>query len=227
MNIVSRQEALVLGLKHYYTGVLCKNGHDAQRYTTCGGCVDCTKDRARKRKELDPEGYRQKCRQACTKWEKSDKGKTYRQTDRERELHRLSAKRRRAKDPAKVQDSNRQQYQKNREAIIAKKKEYWRQNPDIRRAARMSYEARKRNADGRFSASDIEALRFRQSLLCNGCLSDLTATGYHIDHIMPLSLGGSNRPDNLQLLCPTCNHRKHSKHPEEWEKIVRRIRSSN
>jgi len=44
--IVSRAEALELGLKRYYTGKPCKHGHVAERYVSGkakgkGGCVEC------------------------------------------------------------------------------------------------------------------------------------------------------------------------------------------
>lgn len=32
--------------------------------------------------------------------------------------------------------------------------------------------------------------------------------GMHIDHIKPVSKGGGNEPENLRLLCPTCNIRR-------------------
>lgn len=34
---------------------------------------------------------------------------------------------------------------------------------------------------------------------------------YHCDHILPLSLGGDTTPANLQILCPTCNLSKGAK----------------
>ena len=40
----------------------------------------------------------------------------------------------------------------------------------------------------------------------------------HVDYIMPLFQGGTNWPDNLQLLCPRCNRAKGSLLPETWAK---------
>jgi 5-methylcytosine-specific restriction endonuclease McrA len=37
-----------------------------------------------------------------------------------------------------------------------------------------------------------------------------------VDHVLPLSRGGSNGPENLQLLCPKCNLVKGSRHPDDW-----------
>jgi len=37
----------------------------------------------------------------------------------------------------------------------------------------------------------------------------------HVDHIMPLSKGGSHRPSNLAVACASCNMQKHNKLPEE------------
>jgi len=31
---------------------------------------------------------------------------------------------------------------------------------------------------------------------------------FHIDHIMPISAGGSNDDDNLQVLCLGCHQKK-------------------
>jgi len=39
---------------------------------------------------------------------------------------------------------------------------------------------------------------------------------YHIDHIVPLALGGANEDSNVQLLCPPCNWRKNAMHPIDF-----------
>lgn len=40
--------------------------------------------------------------------------------------------------------------------------------------------------------------------------------GFHLDHRMPLSLGGLHNDLNIQLLCQTCNQQKHAKHPIDF-----------
>jgi len=45
-----------------------------------------------------------------------------------------------------------------------------------------------------------------------GCGGDL-GEDYHLDHRMPLALGGSNTDGNMQLLRKRCNLRKGAKHP--------------
>lgn len=42
MELVSRYEARQQGLKHFYTGVACPNGHITERYTKSGMCVSCS-----------------------------------------------------------------------------------------------------------------------------------------------------------------------------------------
>lgn len=37
------------------------------------------------------------------------------------------------------------------------------------------------------------------------------ATDLTVDHVIPKSAGGTDRPDNLQVLCRSCNSRKRSR----------------
>lgn len=45
---------------------------------------------------------------------------------------------------------------------------------------------------------------------------NLVDNTYHIDHLIPLSRGGSNAPENIVISCPACNLSKGSKLPQEW-----------
>jgi 5-methylcytosine-specific restriction endonuclease McrA len=72
--------------------------------------------------------------------------------------------------------------------------------------------ARKRGAPGRYDDEDIERIFNYQKGRCAVCSIKLDAAR-HIDHIKPLSKGGSNWPTNIQLLCVPCNLRKHATDP--------------
>ena len=48
----------------------------------------------------------------------------------------------------------------------------------------------------------------RQEGVCNGCLVLFPFRNLTVDHIVPQSKGGSDHPDNLQLLCGACNSKK-------------------
>ena len=62
----------------------------------------------------------------------------------------------------------------------------------------------------------IEFLLAYQSERCPCCEAILTKCGYHIDHIMPVKLGGDDVTWNIQLLCHGCNTRKSAMNPHEW-----------
>lgn len=52
---------------------------------------------------------------------------------------------------------------------------------------------------------------------CNRTLAKEDAT---LDHIVALSLGGSNSRSNLALACLECNHTKGSTTPQVWRQLV-------
>jgi hypothetical protein len=50
-QIILRDEAIEDGLYKFYSGKLCKQGHDSERYTANGQCVVCSKNAASKREK--------------------------------------------------------------------------------------------------------------------------------------------------------------------------------
>jgi len=67
--------------------------------------------------------------------------------------------------------------------------------------------AARRKATGTFTKDDVAYHWRQQDGRCVYCGATLN-NDYHIDHIIPLSRGGTNFVGNIQLLCPTCNMRK-------------------
>ena len=84
----------------------------------------------------------------------------------------------------------------------------------LRKRAR--YKKKLRNA-GRLSPGIVSRLFALQGGKCMYCSADLSRA-FHVDHFVPLALGGKNVDDNVQLLCPPCNVRKGAKRPEKFAK---------
>lgn len=90
-----------------------------------------------------------------------------------------------------------------------------RMGPVWRAQQNAAHRARKVGSPDTWCLADIDNLMILQKAKCAYCRVRFSKErkSYHIDHIMPLSLGGSNNRKNIQLLCPTCNLRKNGKHP--------------
>lgn len=88
-------------------------------------------------------------------------------------------------------------------------------NPDRHRLYVRIRRARKLQAEGTHTAEDIQAQYTRQKGKCFYCGCKVGDT-YDVDHIVPLSRGGTNWPENLVIACPSCNRSKQNKLPHEW-----------
>jgi len=93
--------------------------------------------------------------------------------------------------------------------------QYKKENPEVRRRARHKRRALKAKCGGTLSKGLTERLMTLQRGKC-ACCKKSVKDGHHLDHIMPLILGGSNTDDNIQLLCPSCNCSKGAKHPTDF-----------
>ena len=147
---------------------------------------------------------------------------------REKNLNRVIAKNREWKeanpDYAKqwsrenrdhVREMSRQWYRDNTARRLAADKAWRKANPDKAIAIVERYRARLAAAPGSFSVEDVERLLEEQGYRCNGCGRDLLRR-FCADHIIPLSRGGTNWPDNIQILCHPCNTSKGDKTMDEW-----------
>lgn len=85
-----------------------------------------------------------------------------------------------------------------------------------KRASNHTYKARKKNAQGTHTGKDID-IQFRsQRGKCWHCGKKLDPDDYHVDHLTPLSRGGSNAADNIVITCPHCNMSKNDRLTHEW-----------
>lgn len=136
----------------------------------------------------------------------------------------------------------RQWYKSNHEKCLSNKREYYLSNREkileYQRQWRAKNRLKKREMDkkwrqehstekilqnlvrrARIKGTTVD--NFRKEEISNwstkvcGICHKLIEDGFHIDHIIPLSKGGTHTIDNLQLAHPFCNLSKGSNYPRE------------
>lgn len=85
-----------------------------------------------------------------------------------------------------------------------------------RKAGRLANYARYARTKGKLSKGIADKLMKLQRGRCAVCRRDVSKGKYHLDHVMPMALGGVNEDFNMQILCPPCNQRKSAKHPVDF-----------
>lgn len=216
IHILTRRIARERGIVRFFPGAPCKNGHIAERNTKSSTCIICDKERKLAERRENPERSREICRKS---------------QEKHREQRRADSKRWREANPELVRSLKRQYVLDNREKVAASKRWYYSENKEryaeICRAwrennrdkVRLSNRMRTRKireAGGTHTVQDIRRIHTLQKGTCAACYEKFSGNNYHVDHIQPLALGGSNWPSNLQLLCPPCNMSKGAKEPEEF-----------
>lgn len=96
-------------------------------------------------------------------------------------------------------------YEEHKEYLYLRRQEWLRQTGYAREYAS------KRRAQVRSSATDdakeLEMIRE---------FYEQCPEGYHVDHIIPIALGGRHELANLQWLEASLNISKHAQHPDDW-----------
>lgn len=90
------------------------------------------------------------------------------------------------------------------------------------RVRRHRYRAKIKGNGGRHTVKDIAHILSQQKYKCIYCFT-VIRDAYEVDHIMPIALGGSNWPSNLQCTCRCCNRSKGAKHPFDFAKEKGRL----
>lgn len=164
-------------------------------------------ENSRRWREENPE----KQAELCRNWQRNHRdylneyNKKYVDTRPEfKEKRKINSRNWRKKNPERHKDNNRKWRSANKERISANNE---------------NYRAVKRNANGKYSAADIQKQFQIQKHHCYYCDKPIRRK-YHVDHVIPLIRGGSNSADNLVCACPRCNLSKGSKTLREWIEII-------
>lgn len=204
----------------------------------CKACHTKYKEENRKKIAEQRRTYREANKDKLRKWNQ-DNYASNRETilAQQREYYRSNREKVNAsnekwkiENPEKVASIKKKWARENPEKVSASKKKWREKNPG--KAADMSRKwraanpekakimvlnriARRRASAGNLSPGLADKLFKLQRGKCACCGLPL-GSDYHLDHIMPLALGGSNTDDNIQLLRAKCNLRKSAKHPIDF-----------
>lgn len=114
----------------------------------------------------------------------------------------------RAKNPEKCLAAQRRYQKANREKVRQWARECYARNPENAKRLARERRAKIKAMQQGLSRGLTTRLIVKQLGQCAICKCDLAVSGYHLDHIIPLAKGGVHKDENIQLLCPTCNHSK-------------------
>ena len=231
MEEISRAEAKRNSKTRFYTGVMCKNNHLCERLTNTGVCVECARAMKKRYALKHPEA--EKALKARThqknKHKYKDRAEKYAKDNKEEiksyqrkyyldnKVKILKDAKQRATEKSKEIRIYKKQYSiKNKEKIREYSKQYRKSEigklvHHVSTNKRMAQ--KKTTSDGTVTTSSIKEMMNSQLGKCNYCKKDIS-DNYHIDHIKPLSKGGTHRIVNIQLLCPFCNISKSDKYEE-------------
>lgn len=244
--LVSRAEAIALGLSRYFTGEPCDGRHTAERYASTRHCVQCVAKRAERRKEerwarrAARNALRTKPRRA--KWRPGRDDPRYPGPRGEAlaaglTRYSIGSACSRGHNGERMVSNGRcvtcvadASKVKNAAARAAREAINPPPTPEERQArllVRKRHHAAKRRAQkmgllGKIDRFDSIRLCEQQGWKCAGCGKSVRKK-YHVDHIMPLSRGGLHDRRNLQILCPPCNLDKRAKHPVDWALSMGRL----
>ena len=195
-----------------------KRNRDQPSEKYCNGCNRTLPTEKFAKDKRSRDGLQSRCKEC---------GARYYQQNKDRILKRRARHYRRNKDRILKQQAR--YYRRNKDRILKQQAKFRKQNKDKLRQRWAEYYQRnkdkylKRNRKRRAKKNASVPYRWRKDPkhdknLCYWCGVDLT-TGKvtrHIEHIMPLSLGGPDDLRNTTSACQRCNLKKGGKHPLVW-----------
>ena len=210
--IVTRDEARAAGLKRYFDGQPCVHGHLAQRQTTNRKCLACKRLNSKEYMDAWIAKNRDKVREYGRKYSRSHRAQT--RAYYEQNIDKALARSRewRLANPEAGRQAVEAWHKAHPDRVKRIHRKWVESNPEKVAVQSRLHRAKRRNADGKHTAAEVSALLAKQGGKCVYCHKSIVSK-YHADHIVPLARGGTNWITNIQLTCPTCNHRKNRTDP--------------
>lgn len=206
-----------------------RRGHIYIWFVKGNQCRECAK--------INLKASRGRRREEYLQWERQ-----YR--DSRREILRENERKRYARNPDKFRQKTRTYYRKNCDDVKRKRRVFhhasykdplvrkraaervriWVEENPIRakingRVSHLRRRARATAAQGSSTSDDLKDIFKLQKGRCAYCRIKL-GSKHHLDHIIPVSKGGSNFRKNLQFLCAPCNLRKAASDPEDHARKI-------
>jgi 5-methylcytosine-specific restriction endonuclease McrA len=226
-EIISRKQAREQGLKRYFNGIPCKAGHLTDRITLSGVCCQCYRDHFAKRRkqhrsevELPPGlviGLKQAraaglrhyftgvpCKRGHIDKRHTSNGSCLK-CDQEKQR------------VAQWHKHNQEQHNANSRRWAEKNRTKFR---ETKRLSNNRRRAQKHQSGGTHTAADLAEILKAQGNRCSYCRTSFDLVKKQVDHIVPLSLGGTNGRANLQYLCRSCNQSKNARDPITYARLI-------
>jgi len=150
-----------------------------------------------------------------------EKEKAYKQTEKYKEYSKEYARKQRdagndyaSKNPEKKKEYDRGYYQQNKERLDIRNKEYARQHPEYAKRSKATRRSIERNLDPLPHVSIIK----KRIDLFSGCCFCKEEGSLTLEHLMPLSSGGTHEENNLLGACRKCNCSKQDRNWQDWYK---------
>jgi 5-methylcytosine-specific restriction endonuclease McrA len=177
--------------------------HKETKAETNAAWAKANKQRCARNKAIWYSKNKEKCAKVSALWAKENPEKIKAASDLYKKLN-----------PEKVRFFFKRWYLNNPD-LARKATLNWRAaNPEARRIAEQNRRAKVKSS-GRLSKGLVQKLNRLQKGKCPCCKKPL-GKKYHLDHKIPLFLGGENIDENMQLLKSGCNLKKSKKHPVDF-----------
>lgn len=208
----------VLTMEKLKTCAWCKESKEVSQFTKCRGnkdglfsyCRSCKSTKAKQSRERNSEriktyayNYNRNMPQKVKDKKRARDKKWY---EKNKERIAKATRKRYEKNRDEILRKGRERYQRNKQRLKGVRKKWEQNNKAVRREITTRRRTRKLN-NGIFKVTNKELNKMLNSL----CYICQEAKCEHIDHIIPISKGGTHSIGNLAPSCKSCNLRKGAK----------------